>query len=251
MREINPPIQSVSERTQERLAHVRESQDDYEPNELILRDIGQKSLALFIGPSLTGKSTLIDEIARLDARFGKVKSFSTREPRPDDTPDTMVCIPWQERDIRRVCNIIEAGDAVQYVFHKKTDDIYGTVLDSYPKQYNLLPALSNSVAPMERLPFRSLRSIGVVITPDELTKRIERRQFASPNDLAKRLAEGATSLAWMLEHPGVAIFNNPDGQLARTALGVRDYITSDSPSNVPRDEDTALQLLRHIRDITR
>lgn len=239
----------VGEITQERLGIIRDTQESYYPNYRVCSEIAKKSLALLVGPSLTGKSTLIDTIAGHNPKFGKVKSFSTRDPRPDDTPETMECIPWEESEIRRICNVIEAGDGVQYVFHPKTGDIYGTILESYPGRYNLLPALSNSVAPLQKLPFKSLQSIGIVVPRDDFAARIEGRQFASPSDLASRLSEGAISLAWMLDSPDVAIFNNPDGQLGHTAATIRNYIVAENSDNPPRNEAAAEALLRYINSL--
>ncbi len=240
----------VGEITQERLGRIKDDEKYYYPNERVVKAIGEKSLAPFIGPMLTGKSTLIDAIVQLDHRFGKVKSFSTRDPRPDDTPDTMECIPWREPDVRRICNVIDAGDGVQYTFHPTTGDIYGTTLDSYPKQYNLLPALSNSVESLLHLPFNDVRPIGLVVSPDEFTARKRERQFASASDLQKRLAEGAASLEWMLDNPDVAIFSNPDGQLAQTAKDVRKYILADGPDTLwNREEGVAKELLSHIKSL--
>jgi len=248
--ELSPPLKSISERTQERLGVLRDSQRVYEPNESVYRNLGHKTLIPVVGPSSAGKSVAIDETVRLDSRFGPVRSFSTRDPRSDDTPETMVCLPWDEQHIKRICNTIDAGDAVQYVFHPKTGDVYGTTLDSYPKEYNLLPALSNSVAAMEKLPFRAVLPVGIVAPPEIWAMRFETREFSSADDRKARLAEAAISTAWLLEHPHVAIINNQEGEVEHTATQIRDYALSQGSATPPRDEVTARELLNYIRSIS-
>ena len=246
MIELHPPLHSVSERTQERFGIIRDFEHNYDPNDTVRRDLGHISLNPVIGPTAVGKSFVIDELVTLDRKFGKVRSFSTRDPRPDDTPDTMVCLPWDERHIKRICNVIEAGDAVQYAFHPKTGDVYGTTMESYPAEYNLLPALSNSVVAMEALPFRSIRISSLVTTPELWSKWFEQRAFASLSDRKARLSEAALALVWPLEHSHVAIINNREGDALKTARKIRHFALSDG-TRPPRDEGAAEELLEYIR----
>ncbi len=245
MIELSPPLRSVSERTQERLGIIRDLETGYQPNEFVLRDLAHKSLIAIVGPSSVGKSYVIDELVRTTPHFGKVLSFSTRDPRPDDTPDTMVCLPWDERHIKRICNVIEAGDAVQYIFHPKTGDIYGTTLESYPEEYNVLPALSTSVAALDELPFRSIHKVGLVAEPEIWEKWFEKREFSSTADRHARLGEAVSSLEWILSHPEVAIVNNIFGHSEQTTKTIRKFVLKGK--STPRDEMAAQALLDHIQ----
>ncbi|MEO5949743.1 MAG: hypothetical protein ABIP74_05040 [Candidatus Saccharimonas sp.] len=250
MIELNPPLHSVSERTQERFGIVRDTEATYWPNDDVLRAIGHKSLIPIIGPSAVGKSFIIDTLVGMDPRFDKVLSFSTRNPRREDTPETMACLPWDERHIKRICNTIEAGDAVQYAFHRQTGDIYGTTLESYPGDYNLLPALTTSIANLEQLPFRSLRTIGLVTSPELWSQWFAKREIdLAPEDRPKRIAEAANSLTWLLDHPEVAIINNPAGDAFKTAKKIRSYARKSDTANIPRDEKAAQDLLAHVTSL--
>jgi hypothetical protein len=246
MIELNPPLHSVSEITQTRLGIIRDTQEHYRPDESVLRAIGQKSLIPIVGPTAIGKSFITDKLADMDPHFTKVLSFSTRDPRPDDTPETMSCLPWDERHIKRICNVIERGDAVQYVFHRDTGDIYGTTLESYPGEYNLLPALSDSIARLETLPFRSLHITGLIATPELWTKWFSAREFPSEEDRRNWLSESATSLIWLLEHQAVPIVTNLNGNAQQTARIIR-RLTLEPPEILPRDERTTEALLDHIQ----
>lgn len=248
MRELNPPLHSVSEHTQERFGIIRDFADRYQPNEYVIRDVGRLSLDLIVGPTAIGKSFIIDRLVSSDPRFGKVLSFTTRDPRPDDTPDTIGHLPWDERHIKRICNVIESGDAVQYYFHP-SGDIYGTTMESYPAEHNVLPAMSGSIAAMEALPFRTIRISGLVTTPELWTTWFTQREFATPAERQKRLGEAGASLSWLLAHPYAAIFNNPDGDAVETAQRIRAFSLSNG-TTPPRDEMAAETLLDHIRSLT-
>lgn len=250
MIELDPPLHSVSERTQERLGIIRDYVTDYEPNEFVRRDIGHKVVGAIVGPCGVGKSHVIDELVRLHPEVGKVRTFTTRDPRPDDTPDTIAHLPWDERHIKRICNTIEACDAVQFVFHPTTGDIYGTTLDSYPAEYNILPALSTSIADFEQLPFRAFRSIGLVADPESWDRWIASREFASASDRAKRFAEAAQALEWMLAQPHVAIIENVAGDPTRAAEAIYSFVASPSRPTPTRDEALATTLLSHVRELS-
>lgn len=250
MIELDPPLSSVSERTQERFGIIRDYLTQYEPNEFVRRDIGHKVVGAIVGPCSVGKSHVIDEVVRLHPEVGKVRTFTTRDPRPDDTPDTISHLPWDERHIKRICNTIEAGDAVQFVFHPMTGDIYGTTLDSYPSEYNILPALSTSIADFEHLPFRAFRSVGLIAAPESWEEWFTAREFASAADRTKRLAEAAQSLEWMLAHPQVAIIENVAGDPTQAAEALYAFITAPGRPTPTREEHIAHELLARIRSMS-
>lgn len=249
MIELNPPLQSVSEITQVRLGIIRDISESYQPNESVLRELGHKTLVPIVGPCAVGKSYVIDALVSHHQDWAKVRSFSTRDPRPDDTPDTMVCLPWDERHVKRICNTIEAGEAVQYVFHPKTDDIYGSTVESYPGTYNLLPALSNSVAALERLPFHAVRVAGLVTSPDAWTEWFEQRSFVSSADRRARIAEAALSLEWLLDNTQTAIVTNLPSQPDYAAHAIRAFAAASVDSAPPRDEALAIELYQHVTSL--
>lgn len=239
-------MSSISEITQERLGIIRDTQETYIPNENVLRALGQKTVVGMIGPSSCGKSYLIDALVQHAPEFRHVHSFSTRDPRPDDTPQTMSTIPWEEKRIRGVCNLIDAGEAVQFAFHPTTGDIYGTVLGSYPGYYNILPALSNSMTQLQSLPFKEVKAVGVVTSPDYWDEWFYARSF-TPEDANARIAEAARSLIWLLEHTEAAIVNNVPETTEETLQAIQHFVKTPTGSHTPRDELAAKTLLSHIQ----
>ena len=236
----------LSSELQQRLDHIRVTQAGYQPNAEVRQALATKSLIAIVGPCAVGKSYVIDTLTGVDDEFAKVRSITTRAPRPDDTPETMQCFPWTEEGIGDLCTHVEAGDAVNYVIHPTTGDLYGTLADSYPATYNLLPALSNSIASLEQLPFHRVFTIGIVATPDDWDRWFSHRDFASPTDRNKRITEAALSLEWLLASPQAAIIRNHAGDPLYATNAIQAVVRDD---DCHRNVSVAESLLEHIKGL--
>ncbi len=236
----------ISPETQARLDRIREQQPDYTPNAEVREHLGQKSLVMVVGPCAVGKSYVIDSLVTNDARFGKVRSISTRDPRPDDTADTMQLFARDDEHLGQLANRIEAGEAVNYIVHPTTGDIYGTLDDSYPAEFNLLPTLSNSVRDFRKLPFASTHVVGLVTSPAAWKDWFEHRSFASAKDRDSRIAEAVLSIEWLLGDPTASIVTNMPGYPQVTADNIARLVDRGATE---RDEATAKSLLGYIKSM--
>ncbi len=239
-------MSSVNERIQERLAVIRDYLGDYHPNTETLEALRRKSLVMLIGPCAVGKSYVIDNLTNRDERYGKVMSISTREPRADDTPETMRCYAWNDIEIGELCTNIEQGDFVNYTFHPKTGDLYGSLPSSYPADVNILPTLANSVNSLSELPFKSVHTVGLVTDPAAWQQWFNERTFAGPADRAARIAEAALSLEWLIGRPDASIVTNQPGDPEVAADAIRTIVTEHV--NL-RDTATAEALLTHVKSL--
>lgn len=237
-------IESLDPLYQTALDAIRENEPYYRPNSSVLEALGSKTLTLIIGPFAAGKSYVIDNITTADPDFGKSRSFTTRQPRPDDTPETIRYLPKANDAIGQFCDDITAGNIVNYAFHPKTGEIYGTDLSDHPGKHNLMPTMASGVAPLMALPFERIHPIGLVTTPDYWQQWSETREFTSDTERHGRIAEAITSLIWLLEHAEAAIVPNvlhwhyrPHDQIIRMVKGGYPLV---------RDEDTAEKLLTHL-----
>lgn len=229
-----------------RLACAKEEQPTYSPNAATKKVISHKSLIMLVGPCAVGKSYVIAELTALNPDFGKVRSISTREPRPDDASDTMQLYPKTNQGLNELLTEIESGAVVSYVIHPTTGDIYGTLKDSYPARYNLLPTLASSVANYKKLPFLHTYTIGLVATPQDWQQWLNEREFASPNDYAKRINEAILSLEWLLTTPSASIICNQAGTPKQTAKKIQHAVTTQA---ITRDEPAAMALLAYARNL--
>lgn len=236
----------LSASLQQRFDRIRETQPDYQPNAAVRQALAIKSLIAVVGPCAVGKSYVIDILTNIDHGYDKVRSITTRPPRPDDMPDTIQHFPWTEEGINHLCTHIETGDAVNYIIHPTTGELYGSLADSYPATYNLLPALSNSVASLRQLPFKRIYTIGLVAESHDWDHWFSLRAFDSIEERNKRLAEAIVSLEWLLSTPDAAIISNHANDPTYAADAIRSLV-NDNPHTSERE--TAQLLLDHIRSL--
>lgn len=245
MAELSPHILS-------RLQSVREAQDSYVPNEHVGATLANKELVMIIGPAAVGKSFLIDELTKRHDDFGKVKSFATRPPRPDDTPETMMTIEPSDESLTKILDCIDNRDVVNYSVHPTTHALYGTFTDSYPSTYNLLPTLATSTAALEAAPFRAHHLVGLVATINSWDAWFEKRTFADNNDRRARLLEASVSLDWLLSQPDVDIVVNQKGQIDRAVTDMEEVILGGGYSSDNKADwanDVAEKLCEHIEKL--
>lgn len=234
----------LSPATQDRLTRIQTTPELFTPNEFVLSELGKKSLVMVVSPCSGGKGYIIDQTVSRDPSFRKSRSLTTRPPRSDDTPETVRYIGWTDEGINDFCQMIEQGNYVNYVFHPKTGEIYGTALQDHPGEYNLLPTLTGGITRLEALPFRGTTTIGLAPEPDQWQPWFDKREFKDEADRTARIGEGITSLQWLLDRPDVSIVTNmPDLDVVKS---IQHIVKTGS---VVRDEATAVSLLRRIESL--
>lgn len=155
-----------------------------------LRD---KTLIMLISPSAMGKSTIVQTAATMDRRFGRVRGFTTRPPRSNDTLGQFFYFTPEQLAEKRA-----AGEIVTEVTFPTNNQSYGTIHESYNNEYCILEALSNSVQTYRDLPFH--RTFAVSITsPADIWRQRFLERYPRPNEeAADRLEEARISILWSL-----------------------------------------------------
>lgn len=155
--------------------------------------LSDKTLVMLIAPSAMGKSTIVREVLARDARFGRVRSFTTRPPRADDESEQFFYFSDTELEQKRT-----AGELVTDLLFPSTGYTYGTVAESYPSEYCVLETLAHSVADYRALEFKQTIAISIT-APSELWHRRFVARYPQPSSEAeKRLAEAVSSIEWSL-----------------------------------------------------
>lgn len=148
----------------------------YTPNHNISAELRERTVVMLVGPSAIGKSALMSVALEHESDMARVKSFTTRAPRPDDE---MGLYHYISQDTAKAQ--IASREAVQYIVHPTTGDIYGSNLASYPADFNLLDTLSGAVALIQQLPFKRALTVSVVSPADQWRERFLTRFQSHPN----------------------------------------------------------------------
>ena len=209
----------------ELITQARQKQSFYTPNDMVRAHLQHKNMIMFVAPAATGKTFVMNKIAAMNDAFGRVPVFTTRPPRADDDPGMFRTMPYDEAHVREILQKIDQGSLVQYVVHP-AGWFYGSEVQDYPAEYNMLATLSGAVHHIAQLPFRRVFIVGVVTEVKEWEAWLNERFPAGSSERIKRLHEAIDSLTWLLNQPAGSLIwvNNKPGQIDQTARKAIDAI---------------------------
>ena len=212
----------LSEESLQKLHELEAGQRTYTPNRDVAAKLREKTLIMLVGPTCVGKTTVMQEVLRLDDRFAITGTFTTREKRDDDQLKNYTYIPHTDKGIAEIYQKIKDGEAVQYALHPTSGRVYGSDISDYPKAYNMLDTLSTAVTAIEALPARDAIVIGVAVRPQQWLEWFDSRFPPGHPDREKRRDEAVQSLSWLLERPvdSVHWIINAPGELEEAAKQV-------------------------------
>lgn len=185
--------------TQERLDTARLLQLQYRPNEEIVNQLHEKTLAMVVAPSACGKSYLTQSIATHDAECARVVDFTTRPQRADDPIGEFQYFAHDDASVSAILDTIHRHEVVQYMVHPTTGYLYWTEIRNYPGTYNVLETISNVVTVLRTLPFARTLVVGVVVETTQWQQWFNARFPASDPERIKRLQEAVSSLEWLTD----------------------------------------------------
>lgn len=234
---------------------LRTEQDGYAPNAAVREYVGARILGAVVGPSHTGKTTIINEAVLLDTEFYAAGSFTTRPPRDHEVPGEYDFIDHTESGLTTINDLRKNGEVVQYTVHPTLGLIYGSMPAHYRGRYNLRPIASSAIGPLFEVPFEQHHLIGVTTDGYAWQNRfLTGFAGAAPDTVRGRIEEGFQSLEWCLEQPELHWVVNDDGQQRSAALEVVELMKHGAtPSaNNRRSAEKLYKFIRQVRaDIKR
>lgn len=234
----------MAEQVSARVERLKEKQALYLPKEEILERLTSVSALLFAGPAGVGKSTVLDTIAKQDARFGRTGSVGTRPIAERDKAGL-----YSQWPVDKIMDAITRNEVVQYAVHPTTHMIYATVEEMYQKPYNMLEALPAAIGHFRRLSFKDTPVFYMVTEPHAWQEWFTTRYSIKNDERKKRTDEAIKSLSWALEQPPGTINwvkNIPD-QLEQTARHcIALALGGASPRNYSTEAQAMLAIARTL-----
>jgi guanylate kinase len=173
---------------------------NYQPSPDVLKQIGNLTLCMIVGPSGVGKSTMIEH-----SGFVFVPSDTTRDPRPGEQQGVDM---YFHKDYDQVVADIAAGRFVQIALGA-SGDLYATKDTSYPTSgIATMPIMADVIPAFRGLGFQ--KTITAFITPPsykEWMRRIKKPGL-SEQDIQKRLPEAKRSFEFVLSDKEVHFILN-------------------------------------------
>lgn len=171
------------------LQSLREKEDVYLPGDHVYDALGARSFTAIVGPTGVGKTTISNEVIRLDPEVQLVNSTTTRERREGD--------PIGFRTATEGVTYGEFNDAVTNAnlvnFNVIGQHVYGTYQSGFPGQYNIGPIMSESIPQLDHSGFQRFNVAYMVVDRETYQQRLYSERAAFP-DIQARLAEGQRSI---------------------------------------------------------
>lgn len=190
--------------------------NNYKPNAAVLERLKDIHFVGVVGPTASGKSTLIKGALEREPGLHLVRNHTSRAPREGEQDRSEYFFhPRQEMEWR-----IARGEYVQ-VAPSVFGDLYATGPDDYAADgISVLPILADAVPIFRELPFKQFDCI-FVVPPDWNTwlQRISHHRFTL-DKLERRMQEAERSLAYVLADQAVKMIVDLDVQ-----TGVEDLLT--------------------------
>lgn len=211
---------------------LKDLEQNYKPNKTVASVLAGKHLVFIVGPAKVGKSTLMNELAKLDERFSRIGGFTTRHPRPDDEGYLYRYLPNNDDSLVQIIAQVKAGDLVQFAVHPTTGYIYATELGDYSGQYNCKDVLGHAMAGFRSLPSVASYTFSIVCEPKQWLERLhDSYEDIDDPDLRKRIDEAKINLTWSLQDEKTIWIDNSNGNLDAAADEIIKYCTNTALPN--------------------
>lgn len=193
---------------------LRNQESDYEDSSETKQRVAHKTLVALIAATAVGKSTIIQRVVEQGGPdYSEAYSVVTRQRRQDDPAQYKT--GSEGYTIERVVELIKQRAVTNYSIHPSSN-IYASIPESFPAQYNLLPLMPTSLPMMRRAGFGAVHAVYIVTSVEEWAARLVDRQ--SDPSYHSRMDEAITSLNWAIAHADeLSFIENHDNQLDQTA----------------------------------
>lgn len=213
----------------------------YKPNSIVLEGLSNVDFVAVVGPTAVGKTTLIEEAMKQDARLHLVRVTTSRIPRPDEEDGK----DYHFRTKSEMEKQIQAGAFVQ-VAPTVFGDLYATRPEDYSNNgLSLMAVIADAMPTFLALPFRRIRQI-FILPPSWAVwqERLNTRQF-TPEKLKARMKEAETSLEYALKTPDLVFVVNDNMAIAVKALNA--CLQDESNNKAEEGKELASKLLKHLK----
>ncbi len=210
--------------TADYMAWLRDREARYTPNDEVAAQAGGIVMKLTVGPSTTGKSTIMEHVlAKHPDTHGRVRSFATREKRSGEDPTLYLYLQHSAETLRSIQDSVVRRELMQFAPHPTQDVVYGSLPSAYNKPFMMMDCLSTAIPGMQRIPFQETQIFGVVADPEQWWQRFNARypEVANSAERLKRAREAVQSTTWLVDNADDVIWiNSSQGTLDAAAEAV-------------------------------
>ena len=215
---------------------LRELVADYQPNDRVLASMADIKILAAVGPTASGKTTLMEALAQSDPHYKIVLDETSRQPRPGERQG----VDFLFRSLEEIIDDAKKGNLVQIALGPN-NDLYCTRPEHYPHNgTGLIALVPAAVIEFRKLTVASFKAAFIVPRTYELwqgwlTKQA-RDSHWSDEQLNNRLQEAKQSFEFALADRQIKLVLNDDTQRSiKRLLQVAD-------GESPTDESLAISI---------
>jgi len=215
----------------------------YRPADDVLDRLNQVDFVAVVGPTASGKTTLIKAAMQREPNLHLVLSSVSRKPRPGEQDGVDYFFKTKAEMEARI-------DKREYV--QVAPSVLGNLYASAPEDYAIdgvavMTPIAQIMPELRALPFRTFRTIFIVPPSWEVwQQRLSRHNF-SPKQLKKRLAEAKASLKFALQDAQTRFVINDSLEQASQDFVILAYGRPLS-DQLEADQQRALAIVRNLLD---
>ena len=229
---------------------LRELVANYQPNDRVLASMADIKILAAVGPTASGKTTLMATLAENNHNYKVVLDETSRKPRPGEKQG----VDFLFRSREEIIDDAKAGNLVQIALGPN-DDLYCTRLENYPHNgTGLIALVPAAVKEFRKLPVASFEAAFIVPRTYELwqswlTKQA-RDSHWSDEQLNKRLQEAKQSFEFALADRHIKFVLNDDTQRSvKRLMQVAKGTSPDDESLATSEASKHYHKLRNAIDI--
>lgn len=197
---------------------LRQLVANYQPSAETVNAMSQVSLVATVGPSATGKNTIMKALAQSTTDVKFVVGETSRAPRPNEQAGVDLFF----RTKPEIIADLKAGKLTQVVIGPN-GDLYCTRVDNFPTNaIGLFPLIPQGVMQFRALPLKFFAAAFMVPASFDLWQQwlAKQSQLSSwtPEQLAGRLAEAKKSFEFALSDQQIRLVLNDDVNQAAKRL---------------------------------
>lgn len=184
--------------------------ENYRPDQKILVDLADIRVLGTVGPSASGKTTLMKALVNTSSKFRFILDETSRSPRPNELDGKDFLFRTREEILKD----LHKGELVQVAIGPNSD-LYSTRLSSYPRNgIGVIALVPPAVIEFRSLPFKSFTAAFIVpykftVWQQWLAKQAKAGSW-STEKLRSRLAEAKRSYEFALADKDIRCVLNDD-----------------------------------------
>ncbi len=229
-------------------AELSALESTYTVNDSVRSALGTKSFTGLTGPFGIGKSTISDEVLRLEPSIQPIHTTTTRHRKPEDpagfkTADEGVTFESLRDAVRH-------GELVNYSVIPGAD-IYGTYPQGFPAEHTIGPFLPTSIEHIKKAGFAHHNFVYVVTAGELWLQYVSNiRQNLSKDRFVSRVNESLSSIDFALHNiDSLSFIDNRDGEVGVTLAARQIAAIALNQSNESLNKAVAVQYLEQMRAV--